>query len=109
MSSLLCTNINDSTGFSNQLDKSHYYDGGESSLINNQQTDILTGGYTLSGNLTFTEPVTESTQLMLSYEPSLNRNESIQDVFRFDETTGAYTIRSEEHTSELQSRGHLVC
>lgn len=103
ISAFLRTNINDRTGFRNQFDESHYYDGGESSLINNQQTDILTGGYTLSGNLTFTEPVTESTQLMLSYEPSLNRNESIQDVFRFDETTGAYTIIDTTLTNRYQN------
>src|SRR5207253_9131150 len=28
---------------------------------------------------------------------------------RFDEVSAVYALRSEEHTSELQSRGHLVC
>src|SRR5690625_7564166 len=52
ISAFLRTNINDRTGFSNQFDERHYYDGGESSVVNNQQTDIVTGDYSMSGNLT---------------------------------------------------------
>src|SRR5207253_4444795 len=35
----------------------------------------------------------------------------IFNSMRFDQNqfSGMYEIRSEEHTSELQSRGHLVC
>src|SRR5690625_6301219 len=36
-------------------------------------------------------------------------NEIKDQVFRAGEATKADVVRSEEHTSELQSRGHLVC
>src|SRR5690625_3762968 len=34
---------------------------------------------------------------------------SVRRGTRFEELGGAVQYRSEEHTSELQSRGHLVC
>src|SRR5690625_6127192 len=41
-------------------------------------------------------------------EPSRERLQSAEQRERFDDTTKCI-LRSEEHTSELQSRGHLVC
>src|SRR5690625_7002457 len=35
--------------------------------------------------------------------------ESITNIVRHSQATRAQVKRSEEHTSELQSRGHLVC
>src|SRR5690625_5310836 len=37
------------------------------------------------------------------------RAEVDQFVTAITKTNAAYLLRSEEHTSELQSRGHLVC
>lgn len=86
------TDFNDRTGDRYQFDESLYYGEDQNSIINNQQTEIFTGGYTLSTDLSFTEPVTERTQLMLSYQPSYNRNNSIQDAFLFNEETGRFDL-----------------
>lgn len=88
----LRTDLNDRTGDRFQFDESQFFGDDENIIVNNQQTETITGGYTISANLSFTEPITERSQLMMSYQPSLNRNSSIQDAFLFDEATGRYDI-----------------
>src|SRR5690625_7035921 len=43
------------------------------------------------------------------YNEVIDQIKKIPEVVNAYYTTGNYSIRSEEHTSELQSRGHLVC
>lgn len=76
-----------------QNDESYYYgeDGDENLIATYQQTDMLSDGYSLSGNLSWTEPVTSWSQVMLSYRPSVNLNNSIQDAWMFDDQTGTYS------------------
>ncbi len=50
----------------------------------NQLTSQSTTSNTLSANLTYSEPVGKSGQLLLSYEPRLNLNESDKKTKRFD-------------------------
>ncbi|MCC5908262.1 MAG: TonB-dependent receptor [Balneolaceae bacterium] len=99
----LRTNLSDRSGERFQFDESTHYDETDQVLINNQRTDIVTGGYRLTGNLSFTEPITERTQVMLSYQPSLNRDESLQDVFRFDEATASYSLIDTTLTNRYQN------
>src|SRR5439155_22610434 len=40
---------------------------------------------------------------------ALSKYVNMENVLRADPVKGLELIRSEEHTSELQSRGHLVC
>src|SRR5690625_6327078 len=54
----------------------------------------------------------EATEVLNRIEMSDSQIGRVQEGFRraFQETGGTgYNYRSEEHTSELQSRGHLVC
>src|SRR5690625_6290196 len=48
------------------------------------------------------------TSTSLSWIPLENTQPREIDI-EFSANSGVYTFRSEEHTSELQSRGHLVC
>jgi hypothetical protein len=100
----LRTNISDRNGERYQFDDSQYFDDGENRIINDQQTETFNGGYSLNGNFSYTEPVTERTQLMFSYQPSVNNNESVQDVFRFDETTNSYSRIDTSLTNRYDNR-----
>lgn len=86
------TDFNDRTGDRFQYDESLYFGEIENSIVNNQQTEVFTGGYTVSADFSFTEPVGNSGQLMFSYQPSVNRNNSVQDAFLFNEESGRYDI-----------------
>ncbi len=100
----LRTNISDRTGLRSQFDESVFMDESANRIVNDQQTEIFTTGNTFSGNLSFTEPISERVQLMLSYQPSVNNNESVQDVLRFDETTNSYSLIDTTLTNRYDNR-----
>ncbi len=58
----------------------------------NQFTDNLTNGYTLSANLSYTEPVGKKGQLQLNYNPSYTKNKADQQTYQYDVTVKNYTI-----------------
>src|SRR5439155_25085969 len=45
----------------------------------------------------------------LLYGGPTNPDKGLNAALKGAEANGAFAYRSEEHTSELQSRGHLVC
>ncbi|MEX1062527.1 MAG: outer membrane beta-barrel protein [Balneolaceae bacterium] len=90
-SARLGTNVNDRSGDRFQYDESHYYGETENSIVNDRETETLTGGYTFSGDFSYTEPVSKKSQVMISYRPDISRNNSVQDAYLFDEETGNYS------------------
>lgn len=87
----LRADINDRSGDRFQYDENIFYDESVNQVINDQQTETFTGGYTLGGDFSFTESVRENGQVMLSYQPSLNLNNSVQDAFFLDDELDRYT------------------
>lgn len=69
----------------------------------NQNTDINTGGYNLSFDLQYTEPLTERSQLQLGYTPSLNQELSERDAYNFNRDTRRYTILNPDLTSRYEN------
>src|SRR5690625_6986127 len=53
--------------------------------------------------------MSQSQSLRSRVSESVRRPEFINDLLQILKCVVAATARSEEHTSELQSRGHLVC
>lgn len=104
ISANLRAHISDRTGLRSQFDESVFMDGSENRIVNDQQTEIFTNGNTFSGNVSYTEPVSDRTQLLVSYQPSVNNNESVQDVFRFDETTNTYSLIDTTLTNRYDNR-----
>src|SRR5690625_6713406 len=59
-------------------------------------------------------PLTDATPLLVAHQRGLFEAQGLEvdrpRLFRgWDQLVEAFLSRSEEHTSELQSRGHLVC
>src|SRR5690606_19154658 len=52
----------------------------DTSLLD-QIYDLESKGYTLSSNVSYTEPLTERSQLMVNYAPSFNSNNSDRETF----------------------------
>lgn len=86
------TNFSDQNGERYQFDETEFSNEPDNQIINDQQTETFTVGNSFTGNFSYTEPITDKTQFLVSYRPSLNNNESVQDVFRFDEATNSYSV-----------------
>lgn len=49
---------------------------GNDTTRQDQQYDLINNGYTLSGSLNYTEPISRKSQLMVNYAPSFSQNKS---------------------------------
>ncbi|MBK7558239.1 MAG: TonB-dependent receptor [Chitinophagaceae bacterium] len=52
--------------------------------IQNRLSDNLTNGYTIGGNISYTEPVGKKGQLQFEYRPSVQKNKANQQTFSYD-------------------------
>ena len=82
---------------------SHYRffeDSGVSDSLQNQFTDNPTNGYNLSANISYTEPISNKSQLQINYSPSYSKNKADQQAFLFDNFDGKYS----EFVSSLSNK-----
>jgi len=56
-----------------------------------QFIDNPTDGYTLSGNISYTEPMGKKGMLQFSYQPSYSKNNADQQTFGFNDANHGYT------------------
>ncbi|MFT3932342.1 MAG: outer membrane beta-barrel protein [Chitinophagaceae bacterium] len=89
------TALNQNDGETYSLQKLRYFDGGiaSDSLLNQYKTNP-TNGYTLSGNIAYTEPIGKKGQLQFNYSPSYSKNKTDQQTYLYDSTGKGYTIFS---------------
>lgn len=84
--------VNNKDGNSEQQ-SSNVFAGEMDSVALDQQYNNTNRSYTLSGNLSYTEPVGENGILLLSYTPSFNNNFSDKETFNKDTSTLDYTLK----------------
>ncbi len=70
----------------------YYTPGGVSSDSLQQYTGLITSGYQLGANVSYTEPIGKKGQLQISYTPSYAKNKSDQEVYQSDHVGGKYTL-----------------
>ncbi len=90
LSANLGTQLNTRNGESAVYSLNEYL-GADTTLLD-QQSDLLTNGYTLSGNITYTEPVGEKSQVMINYNPSFTENHSDKETFNYSPADNGYTL-----------------
>jgi hypothetical protein len=78
-----------STGVRSVAD--YFQPGGTLSDTLNQQTDLLTHGYSLSSRVVYTEPVGGSGLLEIHYDPSVTRTDADNRVHLYDPLSGTYS------------------
>ena len=59
--------------------------------LQNQYKTNPTNGYTLTGNIAYTEPVGKKGQLQFNYSPSYSKNKADQQTFLYDSAGKGYT------------------
>ncbi|MEO7263898.1 MAG: TonB-dependent receptor [Ferruginibacter sp.] len=67
-----------------------YYNGNNDSI--QQYSSQLVNGTSYSANIAYTEPIGKKGQLQFNYSPSINKNNSDQEVFKFDALADKYAI-----------------
>ena len=88
----LNTVLNNTDGETYVLSETRFYKGGAySDSTQNQFLDNVTRGYTISTNLTYTEPIGKKGQLQFSYAPYFSSNDADQKTFQFDDATRKYS------------------
>ena len=87
----LNTGLNENTGTSYLLSDNVFYTGNTSDINLNQFGDQDVRGFSLSANATYTEPLTERSQLLASYNYGYQYNDSRRESFDFNEGNNAFT------------------
>lgn len=81
------TQLNEKNGDGKIYSYNKYAD--DSTDVRDQQYDLYNNGYTLSGNLTYTEPIGQKGQLMANYSPSYTKSKSDKEMYSL--AGGEYT------------------
>lgn len=90
------TTFNENNGETYTLQELRFFDKGivtDSAL--NQYSNNPTNGYSLSGNVAYTEPIGKKGQLQINYSPSWTKNKADQQTFLYDSIGKGYTQFSE--------------
>lgn len=83
-------NKNDGTSYVyalNRIFKNNNYDDS----LQNQYIDNPTNGYALSGNIAYTEPLGQKSQLQINYQPSYSKSKADQQTFNYDDLVKEYS------------------
>ena len=85
----LATDYNPKNGNGTLYSSNVYYQSNDSSLLNQQNTQN-TLGKSISPNLSYTEPLGKFSQLMATYNPSINQNNTDKRTFNKDSLNSFY-------------------
>ena len=87
------TSYNQKRGTTLQQANSEYYQGSTNTPDTiNQQTPVISDGYTLSSRLAYTEPLGTFSLLQFTYNPSYSKNNSDNKKYNFDQFTNEYSF-----------------
>ncbi|MDO9511157.1 MAG: outer membrane beta-barrel protein [Bacteroidales bacterium] len=86
------TDYNNRNGSTNLLSQNIYHIPFDSIYLIDQNADIYNEGYTLSANISYTEPLGKNGQLEFNYNPSYNYNDANKETFERDTVSNLYNI-----------------
>lgn len=87
----LQTDYNDRSGENSLYSETSYYDSLTTKYTLDQLANTASGGYSLSPNISYTEPLGKKSQLMFTYSPTYTNNFSEKVTNGLDAGTGNYT------------------
>ncbi|MHA7100317.1 outer membrane beta-barrel protein [Roseivirga pacifica] len=87
----LNTNMNGNTGDAYLLSENIFYADNDREVNFNQNSDLLQDGLNLRVNATYTEPLTDKSQLLASYQYGYQYTDSDKETYDFNEGTGEYS------------------
>jgi hypothetical protein len=104
------TQLNNKIGEGELFSLNEFADG-DTTLLD-QQYHQTSNGYTLSGGLNYTEPISDKSQLMVNYSPSYTNNDADKQTFDRNPADGQYdmlnpTLSNKYDNTYLTQRGGL--
>ncbi|WP_026463536.1 outer membrane beta-barrel protein [Adhaeribacter aquaticus] len=86
------SSLNNNNG-ENQLDATNRYSSemGNSTIIQRQQSTLVKNGYMLSPNITYTEPLSQRSQLQLNYTATFQQNDSDKRTYDYSNAEESYS------------------
>lgn len=84
--------LNEKTGDGGNYSFNEFYRSDTLSTLRDQRYDLYNNGYTVSTNVSYTEPVGKKGQLQFSYNPSYSESRSDKETFNRSFGTGDYTV-----------------
>ena len=103
----LTTSFNDRTRDNRLQSTNEFFTGKDSILLIDQQANTLTGGNTLSGNISYTEPLSARGQLQLTYSPGLTNGNTDKETFNLIGTNGSQIRRLDTTLSNTFNSRYL--
>ncbi|HEY6504716.1 MAG TPA: outer membrane beta-barrel protein [Chitinophagaceae bacterium] len=87
------TTVNKNDGETYSLSHYRFFEGNGviTDSLQNQLADNPTNGYSLSGNVSYTEPLNQKSQLQISYSPSYTKSKADQATYLYDAIDGKYS------------------
>jgi hypothetical protein len=73
-------------------------------ILLDQQGETKSTGYSLDGNVSYTEPLSKFSQLQLNYTPSYTINTSNQETFNLVDSTGDYSNQDLALSSQFENQ-----
>ena len=100
----LSTSYNENNGESFLQSQNEFFgEGGRNNEDLDQFADLENPGWTVTANATYTEPVTDKSQLSFTYRVSKQHNDSDKQTFDFDEGSGGYSDLNVPLTNTFES------
>ncbi|MEI9908662.1 MAG: outer membrane beta-barrel protein, partial [Bacteroidota bacterium] len=96
------TSVNKNDGETYSISSYRFFKGNGiiTDSLQNQFTDNPTNGYTLSGNISYTEPLSVKSQVQFNYSPSYSKNKADQQTLLYDPFDQKYS----EFVSSLSNK-----
>ncbi|OZC03843.1 outer membrane beta-barrel protein [Rubricoccus marinus] len=98
--------VGDQNGETTQATQTVNAADGSMAFASDQLFDTASDSRSLQARLSFTEPLSETTQLQFSYRPELSRSSSDQGAFLAD-ASGAYTVPDASFTSAFEQQSFV--
>ena len=83
--------LNNKNGHSDLFSRTDFFTGNDSIELNNQRSNTNSGGYSLTTNISYTEPLSKNSILQFTYNPVFSKNNSEKETTQFDSLTQAYS------------------
>jgi hypothetical protein len=97
------TDVNDRDGDSYLRSLNEYESSGETTLLD-QRADQFTNSFTVSTNLSYTEPVGKRGQLQFNYTPSVTKSKTDKKTYDLDPETSDYTALDTALTNTFENK-----
>lgn len=91
------------TGDGIYYSQNNFYGDNPSSGLRDQHYNLDNNSYTISPNLSYTEPIGKKSQVMANYNPSYTYSKADKETFDLDTTTNSYSMLNDTFSNKYNN------